>query len=278
MPSTTHVTSRGNARADIFLEDADRRTVLKTLASVVLRYNWICHAYCLMGNHYHLIIETPEANLSQGMRQLNGTYTQTFNKMHGRVGHIFQGRFRAIVVQQDSHLLELSRYVVLNPVRAGIVAAPEEWPWSSYRSTQGVSNHESFLNSHWLLGQFGSTMYEAKKHYRYFVLEGARQNISPWQRLIGEVVFGTEEFAAGIHALIGEGEEITEIPRSQRHVGRPMLEALFPQETLASRSKRNAAIGQAHLEHGYELKEIAHQLGMHYTSVSKIIKKLLDKR
>ncbi|WP_224961202.1 transposase [Geomonas subterranea] len=99
-----HVTSRGNARADIFLDDADRRTFLNTLSSVVLRYNWICHAYCLMGNHYHLIIETPDANLSQGMRQLNGAYTQTFNKRHGRVGHISQGRFRAVVVQQDSHL------------------------------------------------------------------------------------------------------------------------------------------------------------------------------
>lgn len=273
-----HITSRGNARQDIFLGDSDRQTFLDTLSSVVLRYNWICHSYCLMDNHYHLIIETPDANISQGMRQLNGTYTQTFNKRHDRVGHIFQGRFRAIVVQKDSHLLELSRYVVLNPVRAGMVATPEQWHWSSYRATHGLSEPCPALKYQWILSQFGSTTSEARTKYREFVLERGQQDWSPWERLKGEVIFGSEEFAAGFKALIGRKEEILEIPRLQRHVGRPALEALLPQADIMSKSERNYVISEAHLKHGYELKEIADHLGVHYTSVSKIVKAVLDKK
>src|SRR4030042_5793823 len=115
-----HVTSRGNARQTIFIDDEDRGGFLDLLSIVVERFNWICHAYCLMGNHYHLLIETPDGNLSKGMRELNGIYTQHFNRRHGRVGHVFQGRFKAILVEKDSYLLELCRYIVLNPVRAGI--------------------------------------------------------------------------------------------------------------------------------------------------------------
>ena len=102
---------------------------LDTLADVTLRYNWLCHAYCLMDNHYHLLIDTPDGNLSIGMRQLNGIYTQRFNSRQGRVGHLFQGRFKAVLVQKDRHLLEACRYVVLNPVRAKRVRRPEEWIW-----------------------------------------------------------------------------------------------------------------------------------------------------
>lgn len=116
-----HITSRGNAQQPIFLSDTDRESFLDILASIVKRFNWPCHAYCLMDNHYHLLIETPEGNLSKGMRQLNGVYTQWFNRIHRRVGHIFQGRYKAIVVEKEAHLLELCRYVVLNPLRAGIV-------------------------------------------------------------------------------------------------------------------------------------------------------------
>lgn len=117
-----HVTSRGNARNAIFLDDEDRVLFLACLGAVVTRFGWWCHAYCLMDNHYHLLIETPEGDLSRGMRQLNGVYTQRFNRRHGRAGHVFQGRFKAIVVDRDSYLLELCRYVVLNPIRAGMVS------------------------------------------------------------------------------------------------------------------------------------------------------------
>ena len=134
-----HVTSRGDERKAIFGDDCDRESFLNSLHKVVKRYNWLCHAYCLMGNHYHLIIETPDGNLSLGMRQLNGVYTQLFNKRHDRVGHLFQGRYKAILVQKDSHLQETCRYVVLNPVRAQMVEKPDQWIWSSYSATTGQS-------------------------------------------------------------------------------------------------------------------------------------------
>ncbi len=132
-----HVTSRGDGREDIFLEEGDRTRFVEVLSEVCQRFNWAVHAYCLMGNHYHLVVETRDDSLAKGMRQLNGLYTQRFNREHGRVGHVFQGRYKAILVQKDSYLLELARYVVLNPVRAGMVRSAKEWPWSSYRAMVG---------------------------------------------------------------------------------------------------------------------------------------------
>jgi REP element-mobilizing transposase RayT len=125
-----HITSRGNAYQDVFLDDADRERFLEVLKQTVDRFNWLCHAYCLMMNHYHLLIETVDPTLSRGMRQLNGVYTQAFNRRHERVGHLFQGRYKAILVEKETYLLELSRYIVLNPVRAKMVKKPEEWEWS----------------------------------------------------------------------------------------------------------------------------------------------------
>lgn len=119
-----HVTSRGDRHEAIHEDDKDRERFLEVLAEVVERFNWVCHAYCLMSNHYHLVVETPDANLSKGMRQLNGVYTQASNRRHHRSGHLFQGRFKGILVDKDSYLLELTRYVVLNPVRARMVKAP----------------------------------------------------------------------------------------------------------------------------------------------------------
>ena len=128
-----HVTSRGDGREAIFLADGDRRLFLEVLAGVWSRFNWTVHAYCLMTNHYHVLVETPDANLSKGMRQLNGVYTQRFNRTYSRSGHVFQGRYKAILAQKEAYLLELARYVVLNPVRARMVRTTADWPWSSYR-------------------------------------------------------------------------------------------------------------------------------------------------
>ena len=136
-----HVTSRGDRREDIFLNDDDRREWMAVLALVCDRFNWVVHAYCQMTNHYHLLVETVEGNLSAGMRQLNGLYTQRFNRRHGMVGHLFQGRYKAILVQKEAHLLELSRYVVLNPVWTGIVQSPEDCERSRL--------HSSIISSIW---------------------------------------------------------------------------------------------------------------------------------
>ncbi len=132
-----HITSRGNRREAIYEQDIDSENYLTILSEVCKQYNWVCYAYCLMDNHYHLLVETPEGNLSKGMRQLNGRYTQAFNREYGRVGHVFQGRYKAILIDKESYLLELSRYIVLNPVRAEMIHLAIELPWSSYRETIG---------------------------------------------------------------------------------------------------------------------------------------------
>jgi REP element-mobilizing transposase RayT len=170
-----HVTSRGNARADIFEDDSDRELFLKILGQVVKRFNWLCHSYCLMGNHYHLLIETPEGNLSAGMRQLNGVNTQAFNWTHHRDGHVFKGRFKAVLVEKESHLPELCRYVVLNPVRAGMVKRPGEYRWSSYLPTLGKGAKPALLTTEWLLASFSTSLPESRR--RPFFVQWAKELI-----------------------------------------------------------------------------------------------------
>lgn len=160
-----HVTSRGNARQDIFADAEDYRTFLIILADGVERYRWLLHTYCLMDNHYHLLIETPQANLSRGMRQLNGVYTQKYNRRHDRVGHLFQGPYKALIVEKDAYLLELSRYIASNPVRAKMVSSLEDWSWSSYGATAGMKPQESFLHTDRLLGLFSPSKVQARGLY-----------------------------------------------------------------------------------------------------------------
>ena len=164
-----HITSRGDRREDIYLDDSDRIQWLELFSQVCQRYNWRCHAYCLMSNHYHLIIETIEGNLSKGMRQLNGVYTQYFNRTHQRVGHVFQGRYKGILVEKDSYLLELSRYVVLNPVRARMVKDIGHWPWSSYQAMIGEQHPPGWLETDGVLSQFSAQRKRAISKYKDFV-------------------------------------------------------------------------------------------------------------
>jgi putative transposase len=269
-----HVTSRGNARQDIFLDDADRERFLSILSSTVHRYNWLCHAYCLMDNHYHLLVETPDPNLSSGMRQLNGVYTQAFNRDHNRVGHVFQGRYKAILVEKDTHLLELCRYIVLNPVAAGIVARPEAWPWSSYRGTLNPKEAADFLTTGWVSGQFSQNRSRARIQYQRFVAEGL-QSEPPWNTLHGQSFLGSNAFADKLNDLLQEKHQVAEIPRRQRYPARPPLDVLFA--ASCSKTERDRGIAEAHVVHGYLLREIAEHLGIHYTTVSKIIKKAMAK-
>jgi len=265
-----HVTSRGNARGEIFKNDQDRRAFLDILDVVVSQFQWICHAYCLMGNHYHLMIETPEANLSQGMRQLNGVYTQTYNRMRRRVGHLLQGRFKAILLEKDSHLLELCRYIVLNPVRARMVSGPGKWRWSSYKATAGTGKALRFLTTDWILNQFGKKRIAAQDTYRSFVQEGVKGS-SPWEKLNGQIVLGGEAFVERCRNLVEGREGLEEVPKDQRQVGRPELKKIFQG---ANATRRDKKAYQAHVKYSYTLKEVADFLGVHYTTVSKGVKRI----
>ena len=264
-----HVTSRGNARQSIFKDDQDRQRFLRTLKRITDRYRWVFHAYCLMKNHYHLVVETPEGNLAKGMREINGVYTQSYNRRHHRSGHLFQGRYTAILVQKDSHLLEVCRYVVLNPVRAQAVERPEQWKWSSYRETAGLGKPHLCLSRDWVLGQFDKERREAEQGYRAFVKAG-RGAESIWQQVKGQSLLGEEDFVQKLIGYVRGREEIKEIPRSQRYVTRPALPKLLTKKVLNEKGVRDRKIVEAVERYGYAQKAVADFLGMHYSTISRL--------
>ena len=261
-----HITSRGDRREAIYKKDADRLAFLELLDDVCATYNWVCHAYCLMGNHYHLLVETPEANLSRGMRQLNGVYTQCFNRAHRFVGHVFQGRYKAILVDKQSYLLEVARYIVLNPVRAAMAHTAGDWPWSSYRATIGIVDPPHCLAVDWLLAAFGERRLDAIERYKIFVAAGKGQPVL-WAQLKNQVFLGSEAFVDEMHSLIDSDRELSEVPCSQRR-SKPLNLAHY--ESRAP--NRNAAIHEAWLSGGYTQKELGEYFGLHYSTISAIIK------
>src|SRR5512138_2766677 len=245
-----HVTSRGNEKKPVFRDDTDRQSFLNTLQHVNKRYHWICHAYCLMTNHYHLLIETPDGNLSIGMRQINSVYTQLFNKRHGRTGHLFQGRYKAIVIQKDSHLLEVCRYVVLNPVRAKMLERPEDWPWSSYLATGVKTRPHPCLTTDWVLGQFSAKRGRAEQEYRKFVHWGIGQK-TIWTEVRGQSLLGEAAFMDKLVDHLRKQRDITEIPRSQRYATRPALKVLLPEGIVDDQKRLKRRVSEAVEKHGY---------------------------
>lgn len=269
-----HLTARGNAQQPIFLDDQDRSTFLQVLGKTLSDTNGICHAYCLMTNHYHLLVETPEANLSQIMKLINGIYTQRFNRRHRRVGHVFQGRFKSIVVDKDAYLKELCRYIVLNPVRAGLVDDPGKYPWSSFKATAGKVKAPDFLSADWILKQFGDNRPKAQAAYRRFVRAGT-QEASPWEELKGQCLIGGNAFIEKLSPYLKQKSALKEFRIVDRKLHRPDLAALFSKSNRTNKALRNEAMRKAHFEHGYRQKEIADHLGLHYTTVSNIVRKIL---
>src|SRR3989304_3154468 len=268
-----HITSRGNDKKTIFRDDADRETFLKILAFVNKRYHWLCHAYCLMDNHYHILIETPDGNLSLGMRQLNGVYTQARNKRHNKTGHLFQGRYKAILIQKDTHLLEVCRYVVLNPVRAMMVEKPEDWRWSSYRATAGKEPPHPCLTTDWILGQFSGARAKAEKEYRQFVKWGIDKE-TIWNEVKGQTILGEDDFVGSLVEHLKRNKDIPEIPKTQRYANRPALEKVFKvfnESILDDKDKRDKKIAEAIEKYGYTQRAIADHLGVHFTYVSRIL-------
>ncbi len=218
-----HVTCRGNERRSIFRDDRDRKVFLSLLAEAISLFGWRLHAYVLMGNHYHLLLETPEPNLSRGMHRLNSIYSQLFNKRHDRVGHLLQGRFHAILIEKERHLLELVRYLVLNPVRAGLVENAREWPWSNFLATAGHRPAPAWLETAWTVEQFGRGE-EARRAYTDFVAAGAGRPERPWRQVAGQLFLGGEEFRRRAIRLAALHPADPEIPLPQRRAIRRTLE------------------------------------------------------
>ncbi len=260
-----HVTSRGDGREDIYLNDEDREAWLEILGQVCERFHWICHAWCQMTNHYHLLIETPEANLAQGMRQLNGVYTQRFNRAHERCGHVFQGRYKAILVERDNYLLELARYIVLNPLRAKMIKRLEDWPWSSFPATCGLAPVPQWLQTDWILAQFGVRRSSAIAKYVAFVHEGARLP-SVWSKLQGQVFLGSEDFVSRMQTHIAASPTVKEIPRAQRRALKKSL------TEFAEAHPRNEAMARAYLSGQHTMNDIAQHFDVHYSTVSRAVR------
>ena len=211
-----HVTSRGHERGPIFRNAADRRHFLNLLASVIPDQAWLLHSYCLMGNHYHLLLETARATLSRGMHALNARYSQHFNWQHGRAGHVFEGRFKAIIVQKQPHLLELHRYIVLNPVRAGLVRRPHDWPWSNYRATSGAIGPPPWLEVGATLSLFAAFGSGANGAYVRFVTDGALRPGSPLERVRRQIYLGDRRFLEEMAEHAEQRRPGHEIPAAHR--------------------------------------------------------------
>lgn len=261
-----HVTSRGNAQQDIYIDSEDRELFLSLVGTACERFHWLCHAYCLMSNHYHLLIETQAPTLSKGMKYLNGTYTQAFNRRHSRVGHLLQGRYKAILVEKDAHLLELARYIVLNPVRARMVRSAKDWPWSSYRGTAGQGAPVDALSTDWVLGSFGKRRKQAQEGYKRFVSEGKNQP-SPWESLKNQVYLGSDEFVEQMQAKVDPDQSLQDIPKPQK---------LKPPRSLdhyrTHYSNRKQGMSEAYRSGHYTLSQVGAAFDASYATVSRAVK------
>jgi len=262
-----HVTSRGDRREDIYEDDDDRHKFLEVFESVIDRFNWICYAYCLMDNHYHLLIQTPDANLSKGMRQLNGVYTQVYNRRHQKVGHLFQGRYKAILVDEEAYLLELSRYLVLNPVKAHKVEGVGDWTWSSFRATVGMVQKPDWLSVDYLLLHFSKQRKTAIKRYREFVDAGIK-NGPIWGQLNNQIYLGDSAFVDKMLRHMTEKQNDIQVPKIQK---RALAKSLSYYEEHAA--DRNSAIVSAYASGGYSYQEIGDYFGVHFVTVGKVVRK-----
>jgi len=262
-----HVTSRGDRQAAIFLDDADRKAWLSTLESVCARYNFVIHGFCLMTNHYHVVLETVEGNLAQGMRVLNGAYSQYFNRRHELVGHLFQGRYRAILVQREIYLLELTRYVVLNPLRAGMVTSLEAWPWCSHFYVTGRKPTPAWLDISATLQHFGRERGAAIDAYRRFVLEGIGRD-SPLKNLQHQLILGDEAFIAKSQDGT-PANQLTAVARAQRRA--VSLTLADYQDRYPSRDE---AMARAYHSTAYTMTQIASHFGVSAKTVSRAVKRL----
>lgn len=260
-----HITARGDRRHSIFRSDRDRLVWLTLLGETCTRFHFAVHAYCQMGNHYHLVLTTAEGRLAQGMRYLNGNYSQYFNRTHRLVGHVFQGRYKAILCDRAAYLMELARYVVLNPVRAGMVAHPVLWPWSSYRATAGLDDAPGWLSVGEVLALWGSRRLVAETRYEQFVLQGIGAE-SPLKHVNCQLLLGDEAFCQRLAGAPVAGELI-EIRRSQRQAVLPPLADFF-----AGKHDPRLAMAQAYLSLGYSMAEIARYRGVSVKTVSRAVK------
>lgn len=271
-----HVMSRGDDRRPIVRDDRDRDRRLDWLARTVAAYGWRLYAFAILDNHDHLFLETPEPNLSAGMQFLNGSYTSYVNIRHQRAGHLFQGRYKAHVIENEGHYWEISRYIHLNPLRAGLVGRPEEWPWSSYRGYHAASRALSWVDYDRVLSEFGKEPAKARQAYRGFVGQGmATPPAAPWERAVEGIIIGAERFVDRIRGMLHERKADGSLPTLRKLRTRPPLDRIAdeavkafggdPSTWLPGRRvkdpARRVAAYIARRRFGYSTVEVAQGLG-----------------
>jgi REP element-mobilizing transposase RayT len=269
-----HVTSRGNEKKDIFRSKKDREKFLSYLSSAWERHGAVFHAYCLMSNHFHLMVETPLGNLSRIMKHINGSYTTYFNVRHKRAGHLFQGRYKALLVQADTYAAELSRYIHLNPVRAKVVRSPEEYQWSSCR--QYLEGTEApWLSTSLVLGYFGTEDEDRRRNYRDYLFEAiGKESRDPLADSVASTILGTDDFVRDIR------EKYLEEKKSDRDLpalrdlsrGPGIAEIKVVSEEAFPENKRLARMAGIYLcwrYSGAKLKEIGELYGISESGVNR---------
>ena len=270
-----HITSRGNEQKSVFISKRDREKFLEYLESASERYNAIIHVYCLMDNHYHLLLETPSGNLPQIMRHINGAYTTYFNVKHDRAGHLFQGRYKAILVEKDEYAKELSRYIHLNPVRAGIVELPEEYEWSSYLSYIGKRKKLKWLYTDFILGYFSKTKSSSEKQYQIFVISLINSEYdSPLDNVVASTILGQSDFVNDIKEKHLSDKKIDkEIPALKELADNISIDSInkevdsiFSDQTRLSRNIKIYLIKEFT---GKLLKDIGEEFGIGESGVSQ---------
>ena len=275
-----HVTGKGlvvceggphaGIEKQIFVDAEDKLGFLSIIDTVVSRYGWLLHSYALMDSHYHLVVECPQANLSKGMRQLNGVYTQHFNRRHLQDGPLFQGRFKSVLFEPEHYLLPLCRDVLLSPMHAGKGRMPHTYRWSSLRATLGVIKSPPWLHTQRLLHPFRETDNPAA-HFREYIKSGIGLP-SPLANRCAQVLLGSPRFLNEMQPILN-GEKLAK--RGPKLVRRRSLQTLFRRVDDKTRAERNDLIRRAHIDHNYTLMEIGDHLGLHYTTVSKVINKAI---
>lgn len=259
-----HVYARGNGRMTIYLDDADRLDFLDVLADTIETHALVCHAYCLMPTHYHLVVSTLRANVSRAVQQLNRRYAQRWNRRHGHVGHVFQGRFGAQIVQEERYFLTVCRYVLLNPVRAALVRSATDWRWSSLRATLLEDVTPPFLDTRLLLSHFSpADAGLAVSSFAAFMAASMEdEGTLPHHRVLGDEAF-TERFTEPARRAS------LEVPRRERSLHRSLDDVFRRAHTRAA---RDAAMARAHMD-GFTLAAIARYLDLHRSTVSAIVRR-----
>jgi REP element-mobilizing transposase RayT len=276
-----HVINRGLERREIFRTKQDYEYFLSLLSQTHQKYGLVIHSYCLMPNHYHIYLETPHGHLSKIMRELDGHYTQKFNKKHARVGPLMQGRYKAVVVEQDSYSLQLSKYIHLNPVRAKIVKNPEEFLWSSYAVYVGKAEAPDFLKTNFLLGQFSSSVKKARKGFKEFTLQDMEDGWSPEKEAYKGLILGGSDFISRIQDAHLAGKSDPEIPKLKAAQKQLLPEQIHKFVAALTKDKNIANklfIFALKKYSSLTLNEIgATAGGLSYMAVSKIAKRIEDK-